>query len=147
MRKHTKRKPVGLHPILKQAAEAKREAEAKAAREKWESKAVLGQIHALTGENRDTLLAFGSVLMFVASACAIHLGWTGDEPDMRIVRASVNALDELAKRKTITELDRGALNAGMMAAHRIIEVTPIEVVTDAATMYDRMSEEWEGAKA
>lgn len=104
MRKHTKRKPVGLHPIVKQQLRAK-----------WESKAVLG--------------------------------WTGDEPDMRIVRASVNALDDLAKRPAITEPDRGALHAGMMAAHRIIEATPIEVVTDAAAMYDRMSEELEGAKA
>lgn len=136
MRKHTKRKPVGMHPIVKQQLRAK-----------WNSKAVLGQIHALMGENRDKLLAFGSVLLFVASACAMHLGWTGDEADMRIVRASVNALDDLAKRPAITELDRGALHAGMMAAHRIIEVTPIEVVTDAAAMYDRMSDEWERAKA
>lgn len=146
MRKHTRRKPVGLHPIMRQAAEAKQKAEAQEMRERWESKAVMGQIHALMGEDKDKLLAFGSVLMFVASACAIHLQWTGDEPDMRIVRASVNALDDLAKRPAITDLDRGALQAGMMAAHRIIEKTPIEVVTDAAAMYDRMSEEWEGAK-
>lgn len=135
MRKHTRRKPVGLHPIVKQQLRAK-----------WDSKAVLGQIHALMGEDREKLLAFGSVLLFVASACAMHLAWTGDEPDMRIVRASVNALDDLAKSPAITELDRGALQAGMMAAHRIIEVTPIEVVTEAAAMYDRMSVEWERAK-
>jgi hypothetical protein len=106
-----------------------------------------GQIHALMGDDQEKLLAFGSVLFFVASACAIHLGWTGDEPDMRIVRASVNALDDLAERPAITKLDRGALHGGMMAAHRIIKVTPIDVVTDAATMYDRMSLEWERAKA
>lgn len=125
------RKPAGMHPFIKQALRAK-----------WESKAVLGQIHALTGDNHEKLPAFGAVLLFVASACAVHLGWTGDEPDMRIVRASINALDELAKRQAITELDRGALHSGMMAAHRIIEVTPIEVVTDAAAIYDRMSLDW-----
>lgn len=131
-----KRNPVGVHPFVKQAARAK-----------WNAEAVTAQIHALTGANRDRLLAHGSVLFSVSAACAMYLGWTGDEPDMRIVRASVNALDDLAERPAITKLDRGALHAGMMAAHRIIEVTPIEVVTDAATMYDRMSLEWERAKA
>ena len=95
MRKRTRRKPVGLHPIVKQQLRAK-----------WESKAVLGQIHALMGEDREKLLAFGSVLLFVASACAMHLGWTGDEADMRIVRASVNALDDLAQRPAITRKKR-----------------------------------------
>jgi hypothetical protein len=130
-----RRKPVGLHPFQKQAIRAK-----------WNSEAVKAQIHALMGDDIEKLLAFGSVLFFVASACSIHLGWTGDEPDMRIVRASVNALDDLATRRTITDADRGALNGGLLAAHRIIEVTPVEVVTEAAILYDRHSLEWEKAK-
>ncbi len=111
-------------------------------RQRWSSKSVMGQIHALTGQDCDKLLAYGSVLFFVASACGMHLKWTGDEPDMRILRASVNALDELAQRKQITEVDRGSLMAGMMAAQRIIEITPIEVVTDAAQLYDEHSKAW-----
>lgn len=126
-----KRKPVGIHPFVKQAARAK-----------WNAEAVTAQIHALTGANRDRLLAHGSVLFSVAAACAMHLGWTGDEPDMRIVRASVNALDDLAKRPTITDMDRGALMSGMQASARIIEVTPIEAVIEAALMYDEHSRAW-----
>lgn len=126
-----KRKPVGVHPFVKQAARAK-----------WNAEAVTAQIHALTGANRDRLLAHGSVLFSVAAACAMYLGWTGDEPDMRIVRASVNALDDLAKRPTITDMDRGALMSGMQAAARIIEVTPIEAVIEAALMYDEHSRAW-----
>jgi hypothetical protein len=125
------RKPAGLHPLMKQAVRAK-----------WNAEAVLAQIHAITGQDREKLLAHGSVLFFVASACAIHLKWTGDEPDMRIVRASVNALDDLAKSKTITDQDRGALHSGMMASHRIIKITDPGVVADAAIMYDQHSRAW-----
>lgn len=126
-----KRKPVGVHPFVKQAARAK-----------WNAEAVTAQIYSLTGANRDRLLAHGSVLFSVAAACAMYLGWTGDEPDMRIVRASVNALDDLAKRPTITDMDRGALMSGMQASARIIEVTPIEAVIEAALMYDEHSRAW-----
>ncbi|MBX9959470.1 MAG: hypothetical protein K2Y15_04980 [Burkholderiaceae bacterium] len=126
-----KRKPVGVHPFVKQAARAK-----------WNAEAVTAQIHALTGADRERLLAHGSVLFSVAAACAMYLGWTGDEPDMRIVRASVNALDDLAKRPTITDMDRGALMSGMQASARIIEVTPIEAVIEAALMYDEHSRAW-----
>jgi hypothetical protein len=130
-----RRKPVGMNPLMKQAVRAK-----------WNAEAVLAQIHALTGQDRDKLLAHGSVLFFVASACAMHLGWTGDEPDARIVRASVNALDDLAKRKTITDQDRGSLHAGMMASHRIIEITDPGVVVEAAILYDQHSRTWEGSR-
>jgi hypothetical protein len=132
MKKSARRKQVGVHPFVKQAARAK-----------WNAEAVIAQIHALTGADRERLLAHGSVLFCVASACAMHMGWTGDEPDMRIVRASVNALDDLAKRPGITDMDRGALMSGMQAAARIIEVTPIEVVIEAALIYDEHSREWE----
>lgn len=127
---------------MKQADEAKRQAEAKKLRSLWNAEAVNAQLHAITGADRDRLLAHGSVMFFVASACAMHLGWTGDEPDMRIVRASVNALDDLAKRQEITDLDRGALMSGMRAAARVIEATPIEVVDDAALMYEEHSRNW-----
>lgn len=127
---------------MKQAQEAKRQAEAKKLRSLWNAEAVNAQLHAITGADRDRLLAHGSVMFFVASACAMYLGWTGDEPDMRIVRASVNALDDLAKRPTITDMDRGALMSGMQASARIIEVTPIEAVIEAALMYDEHSRAW-----
>lgn len=128
-----RRKPVGVHPFIKQAIRAK-----------WTSEAMNGQIHALTGADKDKLLAYGSIMFFVASACATHNGWTGDEPDMRVVRASVNALDDLAKRDEITDIDRGSILGGLQASARIIAATPIEVVSDAAILYDRHSQAWEG---
>lgn len=131
-----RRKPVGAHPFIKQAARAR-----------WTSEAMKGQIHALMGADKDKLLAYGSIMFFVASSCGMHQGWTGDEPDMRVVRASVNALDDLAKRAEITDIDRGSILGGLQASARIIEATPIEVVSDAAILYDQRSREWERAKA
>jgi hypothetical protein len=113
-------------------------------RQRWSSNAVKAKIHALIGQDCDKLLAYGSVLFFVASACAMDMGWTGDEPDMRIVRASVNALDDLASRKQITEVDRSSILSGMLAAQRVIEASPIEMVTNAAHLYDQHSKAWEG---
>jgi hypothetical protein len=62
-------------------------------------------------------------------------------------KRQVNALDDLAGRKTITDMDRGSLHAGMMASHRIIEITPPDVVDYAASVYDQHSRAWGKAKA
>ncbi len=128
-----KQKLVRMHPI-----------ERAMIRQKWTSQALNAQIHALTGADREKLLAYGSVMFSVSAACAIALGWDGDEPDMRIVRASVNALDDLAKRPTITDVDRGSLYSGLQAAARIIAITPADVVDEAAWMYAKHSNDWKG---
>lgn len=127
-----RRKPVGVHPFIKQAIRAK-----------WTSEAMNAQIHALAGADKDKLLAYGSIMFFVASACGMHSGCTGDEPDMRVLRASVNALDDLAKRDAITDVDRGSIFGGLQASARIIAATPIEVVSEAAILYDQHSQAWE----
>lgn len=130
-----RRKPVGVHPFIKQAI-----------RSKWTSEAMKGQIHALMGGDKDKLLAYGSIMFFVASACGMHMG-REDEPDMRVVRASINALDDLAQRQEITDVDRGSILGGLQASARIIAATPIEVVSEAAILYDQQSRAWEGANA
>ena len=48
MKKRGKRKPAGMHPIIKAQIRAK-----------WNSEAVLAQIHALSGQDADRLLAHG----------------------------------------------------------------------------------------
>lgn len=113
-----------IHPVLKAQIRAR-----------WNSEAVSAQIHALMGADKYKLLAYGSVLFFVAGACAAHLGWTGDEPDFRIIRGAINALDDLNAKDQITEQDRGSLHAGMLAAERVLKLTPPEVIDEAAVMY------------
>lgn len=138
MRKQTKRKQrhTGLNPVLKALV-----------RRAWDEKVVESKIHALFGGDKDKLLAFASVLIFVAGGSAAHMGWTGDEPDFRILRGSVNALDDLKVRDEITDVDRSSIHAGMLAAHRIIKAAPIEYVNDAAVSYYDLSNSWASLEA
>lgn len=125
-------RPTKLHPVEKALI-----------RQRWSAEAVQAQIHALIGQDREKLLAHGSVMLFVASACALAMKWTGDEPDMRIVRATVNTLDDLKGRGFIAEQDRASIHSGLMAASRVIAAAPAEVVHEAAWLYADHSRGWE----
>jgi hypothetical protein len=109
--------------------------EQKALREKWDAESVTAGIHALIGADKTQLISHSGLLFFVASGCAIYLGWTGDEPDFRIVSASINAIDDLKAKKEIEDVDRASLMSGMNAASRIIAQTPIYAVHENAMMY------------
>ena len=119
-----------MHPLLRAQARAK-----------WHSTSIDAQIHALFGDNKDKLLAYGSILMFVASACAAHTGMAEDNVKFRIIRGSINALDDLKDRPTITLVDRHSIHSGLIAAQELIQDTPIDIVDDAANMYYRMEKE------
>jgi hypothetical protein len=109
-------------------------------RHKWDSESVNAQIHALTGNNKDKLLAYGSIIMFVASACATHAKLGTQDVKFRIIQGSINALDDLKDREAITTVDRGSIYAGLIASQEMIQNSPIEVVNDAANMYYKFSE-------
>ena len=119
-----------MHPLLRAQARAK-----------WESTSTNAQIHALMGDNKDKLLAYSSILMFVASACAAHTGMGEDNVKFRIIRGSINALDDLKDRSDITMVDRYSIHSGLIAAQELIQDTAIEIVDDAANMYYRMEQQ------
>lgn len=128
MRKRSAPRKKSVHPLVIQM-------EQKILREKWDAESVTAGIHALIGADKAQLVLHSSLLFFVAGGCAVFLGWTGDEPDFRIVNASINAIDDLKARKEITDIDRASLMSGMNAASRIIAKTPIYVVHENAMMY------------
>lgn len=122
-----RKQSTSIHPVLRAQMRAK-----------WVAESVNAQIHALFGDNKDKLLAYGSILMFVASACAVHMGKSEDDLKFRVIRGAINALDDLKSRPAITEVDRGSIYAGLMASQELIEDTPIDVVDGAAQMYKNM---------
>ena len=128
-----RKRPAQMHPMLRAQI-----------RQKWSSECVNGQIHALFGDNKDKLLAYGSVLMFVASACANHSGMQEDSYQFRIIRGAINALDDLKERPEITDIDRGSIYSGLLVSQEIIQETPVQIVDDAANMYAQMSYAHEG---
>lgn len=119
-----------MHPLLRAQVRAK-----------WESTSVNAQIHALFGNNKDKLLAYGSILMFVASACAAQLDMGEDSVKFRVIRGAINALDDLKGKPSITEVDRGSIYAGLLASQELIQDTPIDMVDDAANMYYQMEKQ------
>jgi len=125
-----RKQSTSMHPVLRAQIRAK-----------WAAESVNAQIHALFGDNKEKLLAYGSVLMFVASACAAQKDMGENSPQFRIIRGAINALDDLKDRAAITHVDRGSIYAGLLASQALIEDTPIDVVDGAAVMYQRMGYE------
>jgi hypothetical protein len=123
-----RKRQVQIHPLVRAQLRAK-----------WASESVNAQIHALFGDDKDKLLAYGSILMFVASACAIHVGMSEDSLKFRVIRGAINALDDLKNKPAITTVDRGSIYAGLLASQELIEGAPIEIVDDAASIYGSMS--------
>ena len=119
-----------MHPLMRAQARAK-----------WESTSVDAQIHALFGDNKDKLLAYGSIILFVASACAAYTGLGEGDVRFRIIRGSINALDDLKDRTAITLVDRQSIHSGLLAAQELIQDTPINIVDDAANMYYQMEQQ------
>jgi hypothetical protein len=92
------------------------------------------------GDNKELLLAYGSVLMSVASACAIYTKLPETDVNFRVIRGAINALDTLRSKPSITYMDRGSIYAGLLASQTLIETTPIEIVSEAAYIYDQMNQ-------
>ena len=124
MKKRSAYRKKSVHPLLIQM-------EQKALREKWDAESVTAGIHALIGADKTQLISHSGLLFFVASGCAIYLGWTGDEPDFRIVSASINAIDDLKAKKEI-EKARVAFEQEKVAAVAAIRKEAASLSLDLA---------------
>ena len=111
-----------IHPFIRQAIRAK-----------WSKEAVKAQIHALTGADKEKLLGYAQMLLFVASACAVCTK-RSDSPEYRICKAGVNVMDDIKDSPTIKDIDRVSIHKAMDAAMMIIETTPEEIVQEAAIL-------------
>lgn len=111
-----------IHPFMRQAI-----------RNKWSKEAVKAQIHALTGADKDKLLGYAQMLLFVGSACAVCTK-RADSPEYRIMKAGVNVMDDIKQSPTIRDVDRVSIHKAMDTAMQVIETSPEEVVSEAAWM-------------
>jgi hypothetical protein len=98
-----RKQSTSIHPVLRAQLRAK-----------WVAESVNAQIHALYGDNKDKLLAYGSVLMFVASACAAQRDTGENSPQFRIIRGAINALDDLKDLNNVL-LKSGLVNGKIVA--------------------------------
>lgn len=115
-------KPKKLHPFMRQAI-----------RNKWSKQAVQAQIHALMGSDKEKLLAYAQMLLFVGSACAM-ISKREDSPEYRICKAGINVMDDIKESPTIKDVGRVSIHRAMDSAMQIIESTSEEIVTEAALL-------------
>ena len=101
-----------IHPFMRQAI-----------RNKWSKEAVKAQIHALIGADKDKLLGYAHMLLFVGSACAVCTK-RSDSPEYRICKAGINVMDDIKASDSIKEIDRLSIHKAMDAAMQLIETTP-----------------------
>lgn len=99
----------------------------------FSKEAVKAKIHALAGEDKDNMVAYAQMLIFVAMVCAKKTNKT-ESPEYRICDAGINVMDDIKESPIIKDVDRVSIHRAMDAAMQIIESTSEEIVTEAALL-------------
>lgn len=86
----------------------------------WRTEAVTGRIHALIGGDSDKLVGGAGKVFFVVLGGCVAEGIGLDDPDVRVLRGAVNALDEQAEQPVIDEARRAAIASGLQACDRLL---------------------------
>lgn len=86
--------------------------------QRWHSRAINAQIHALTGEDGATLRDKAGTLIFVILGAALLQGLSADLPELRIIRASTNTLAEIDDHAS--EQQRASLHSAIAAITRLL---------------------------
>lgn len=101
-------------------------------RRDWATDNLSAQIHAMTGQDAALMVNKAGRVMFVVLGAAMAVGIDASQPDMRILRASVNALHEQAGEPVIDETRRASIASGLDAAARLSPLLPLEAIFRAA---------------
>lgn len=119
----TRKRTFGLNPIERAVLVAA-----------WKQQAVSGRIHALIGDDSDKLVnGAGRIFYVVLGACAdAQVAIGAEDPDVRILRGSVNALGEQAGEPEISQQRRGAIVSGLQACDRLVPKLTQRALADAA---------------
>ncbi len=95
-------------------------AERQIIRNVWNAQTVEAQIHALSGNDVPKAVEKTATLIYVALQAARIQGMTETQPEMRVLRATANALGDCVGRDSITDLERASLSAGLEAVKRLL---------------------------
>lgn len=119
MKKQNKPRPLKLHPI-----------EARILRDRWKTQGLDAQIHAMTGGNGEAIMSKAGSMFWVVLWASKRQGVDKDSPDLRMIRGAVNTLADMTSGHQITELQRGAVSAGLYAVDRLTPgLTPENLFT------------------
>lgn len=76
-------------------------------------------IHAIMGANPTAAVHASASIMFIALGAAMQAGYTGDEPDLRILRGAASAAGDVTALPASLEHNRQAIISGLQAVDRI----------------------------
>ena len=89
------------------------------ARQKWSSKTLDAHLQALAGENWATVVDRVATLFYIVGLAAFVENMEADT-DLRILHGAARTTLDISMNHTITPLQRGSLEAGLLAIERIV---------------------------
>lgn len=98
----------------------------------WKASTVSSRIHALIGGDSDKLVDGAGKIVFVVLTAAGRAGVSADDPDMRILRGTVEVLHEQAGEKDIPEIRRAGILSGLAACDRLLPLVKQRDLAEAA---------------
>jgi hypothetical protein len=90
MRKATRKKDVGMHPFLR-----------KIVSDTWGKRSTEALIHALGGNDWEKVIDKVGTLTYIVSLASGAAGLKRSQPDIRVLRASVNVMGEVIEREDL----------------------------------------------
>lgn len=115
MNNKKKPRPLKLHPI-----------EARILRGKWASQGLNAKIHALTGDDAESILSKSGSMFWVVLWAAKEQRIDSGMAEIQMIRAALKTLGDITEGHPITEHQRGAVSAGLYAVDRLSEALPAE---------------------
>lgn len=97
-------------------------------------------VHAWTGDDGANMVNLSGRLCYIVTFAAAQAGVTADQLDMRIVRGMAEALGDFAADLDNVERYRPAIQSGLAALGRLLEVcTPFHIILAADDLEERLS--------
>lgn len=107
MKKQTKRKDHGLHPFIRQVVSAT-----------WSKRSTEALIHTLMGGDWERAIDKVGTLTYIVSLACKAAGYKRSQPDIRVLRASVNVMGEVIDRENLDN-HRMQLHNAVLAVQRL----------------------------
>jgi hypothetical protein len=107
LKKQTRRKDHGLHPFIRQAVS-----------ETWGKRSTEALIHALMGGDWERAIDKVGTLTYIVSLACKKAGYNRSQPDIRVLRASLNVMGEVIDRENLDN-HRMQLHNAVLAAQRL----------------------------
>ncbi|WP_019573336.1 hypothetical protein [Curvibacter lanceolatus] len=100
--------------------------------QEWRGTVPAARIHILIGDGGVHMVNQAGKVLFVVLGAALEMQMDPDRPELRIIRASVNALETQAENDEVNPVHRAAISSGLEACVRLLPEIPHPVIVRSA---------------